>query len=94
MTSAHPVLDEVLVRRVHSEFLEMPGLRLTCQQAQRLWGLDGRTCVALLEFLVDGKFLCQLNDGMYMRPTDVHAHPRRRMVKATVADTPRTTEAV
>ena len=29
-----------VVRRVRGEFLEMPGLRLTAQQARRLWRLD------------------------------------------------------
>jgi hypothetical protein len=53
MNSRQVVLDERLIRRVYSEFLEMPGLRLTRQQAQRLWGLDERTCAALLESLVD-----------------------------------------
>jgi hypothetical protein len=28
------------LRRVKGEYLEMPGLRLTPAQAQRLWGLD------------------------------------------------------
>ena len=34
-----PALTET-VRRVRAEFLEMPGLKLTVQQAQRLWGVD------------------------------------------------------
>ena len=38
---------------VYSEFREMPGLRLTCHQAQRLWGLDEQTCVAVLTLLVN-----------------------------------------
>src|SRR5947209_3850150 len=33
------VMNE-LVGRIRSEFLEMPGLRLTVTQASRLWGLD------------------------------------------------------
>jgi hypothetical protein len=63
-------LDEQLVQRVYGEFLEMPGLRLTAQQAQRLWGLDGPTCQKVLRVLVDGRFLCDRGDGMYARLTD------------------------
>lgn len=64
--------DEIL-RRIQSEFLEMPGLRLTCAQAQRLWALDGETCRELLERLVDAKFLAQPERGMYGRLTDGRA---------------------
>ena len=33
-----------LLRRVRGEFFEMPGLGLTVDQAQRLWGLERNTC--------------------------------------------------
>ena len=36
-------MNIALVHRVRGEFLEMPGLRLTRAQAQRLWGLDEET---------------------------------------------------
>ena len=58
--------DEVL-RRVRGEFLEMPGLRLTEAQAQRLWGLDRESCAALLSALVDADFLFRTRDGAFMR---------------------------
>jgi len=58
--------DEVL-RRVRGEFLEMPGLRLTEQQAQRLWGLDAASCSALLDALVAAQFLFRTRDGAFMR---------------------------
>lgn len=87
MNSRQVVLDERLIRRVYSEFLEMPGLRLTRQQAQRLWGLDERTCAALLESLVDAKFLCRPGHGMYARSTDgTPARPRPRALKAQIVD--------
>jgi hypothetical protein len=53
------------LRRVKGEYLEMPGLRLTPAQAQRLWGLDRESCQALLGALVDTKFLCQTRDGAF-----------------------------
>jgi hypothetical protein len=88
MNSGHSAVDEALLQRVYGEFLEMPGLRLTCQQAQRLWGLDKGTCLALLEFLVDSKFLCRPGHGTYTRLTDDHAHAPPRMAKAHIEDTP------
>lgn len=56
-----------IIRRVQSEFLEMPGLRLTEAQARRLWGLDAVTCSALLDTLVDTRFLIRTRDGAFMR---------------------------
>jgi hypothetical protein len=74
-----------LVQRIYGEFLEMPGLRLTRQQAQRLWGLDAPTCLELLELLVDAKFLCRADNGMYARLTDGHAeYPRPRTARASI----------
>ena len=58
---------EQLVRRICGEYLEMPGLRLTFPQAQRLWGLDAPTCAQLLQSLIDQRFLRLDGDGTYMR---------------------------
>jgi hypothetical protein len=46
-----------LVNRVRSEFIEMPGLRLRIDQAQRLWNLDRASCENVLLSLVEAKFL-------------------------------------
>ena len=59
-------IDEVL-QRIQGEYVEMPGLRLTVAQAQRLWGLERDVCDALLGALVDAKFLAQTRDGAYVR---------------------------
>jgi hypothetical protein len=56
-----------LLDRVRGEFLEMPGLRLTCEQGQRLWGLDHETCQQLLRGLVDTGFLSESRHGMFVR---------------------------
>ena len=63
-------IDDVL-RRVQGEYMEMPGLRLTTAQAQRLWGLDRAACDALLEALVDAKFLLRTRDGAFVRSEQV-----------------------
>jgi len=69
-THAHrssPGLDFVrLLEIVRGEFLEMPGLRLTRQQARRLWALDPDTCDALLSTLEGSGFLRRTREGKYM----------------------------
>jgi hypothetical protein len=59
-------IDDVL-QRIQGEFVEMPGLRLTAAQAQRLWGLERDVCAALLGALVEAKFLEQTRDGAFVR---------------------------
>lgn len=59
---------EDVLQRIQGEYLEMPGLRLTAAQAQRLWGLDRDVCEALLGALVDSSFLCRTRDGAFIRP--------------------------
>ena len=56
-----------VARRVRQEFLEMPGLRLTPQQASRLWGLEGDTCRAVIEVLVASAFLRWTTSGAVTR---------------------------
>ena len=58
---------EDVLQRIQGEFVEMPGLRLTAAQAQRLWGLDKNVCEQLLSVLVDAKFLSQTRDGSFIR---------------------------
>ena len=58
---------EETLRRIRGEYLELPGLRLTCAQAQRLWGLDPQTCASLLGSLARDEFLYLLEDGTYGR---------------------------
>jgi len=57
---------EDVLKRVRAEFLEMPELGLTSEQAQRLLAID-RSLDALLEALVDAKFLRRTADGRYGR---------------------------
>jgi hypothetical protein len=58
------------LQRLQAEFLEMPGLRLTARQVQRLCGIDEVTCLAVLDALIDTKFLRLNADGTYVRPAD------------------------
>jgi hypothetical protein len=79
-------IDEQLLARVRGEFLEMPGLRLTRDQARRLWGLDEGTCARVLDTLMRSGFLLRGHDGRYARLSDLSAAgtPPLRMVKAPV----------
>ena len=58
-----------LLDRVYGEFHEMPCLRLTAAQAQRLFGLSADVCEGILAGLVaDGRLACEnqryrLNDA-------------------------------
>jgi hypothetical protein len=72
MASAPLSLEDV-IRRVQGEYREMPGLRLTTAQAQRLWGLDHAACDQLLTTLVDTKFLFRTRDGAFMRSDNTRA---------------------
>jgi hypothetical protein len=58
---------ERLVRRLKSEFLEMPGLKLTEAQARRLWALDEASCSYVLDNLVKSNFLFKTRDGAFIR---------------------------
>ena len=54
----------ILLSRIRSEFIEMPGLRLTPAQAARLWGLELRACLEIIETLVQSSFLRWTTGGM------------------------------
>lgn len=56
-----------LVERIRSEFIEMPGLRLTPAQAARLWGMDDTSCHRVISALVRASFLRWTPSGMVVR---------------------------
>ena len=66
--AARPFLNTSaeLLRRVRAEYLEMPGLRLTAPQAQRLFGLDAETWEGILAALLDARFLSRTHTGMFV----------------------------
>ena len=86
-----PGLDirERLLRRIYGEYMEMPGLRLTSAQAQRLWGIDEEVCTSVLNLLVEIRFLQRTGDGTFARLTDGAAPlPSFRMAKAQLDPNP------
>ena len=62
--------DYALISRIRGEYLEMPGLRLTLEQAQRLCGVERTSCKSVLDALVESKFLCIKPNGTYARLLD------------------------
>ena len=60
-------LPPTLVQRIRAEFLEMPGLSLTFWQAMRLWNLEARVCLGVLDVLVQSGFLTETRQGAFRR---------------------------
>ena len=58
---------EIALHRARADFMEMPGLRLTTMQAQRLWTLDAEVCGAVLQQLLDARFLTRTGNNAFIR---------------------------
>jgi hypothetical protein len=56
-----------LLFRVMDDLDALPNLRLTVSQAMRLWGLDRPLCEAVLETLIDARFLQRDQWGQFVR---------------------------
>jgi hypothetical protein len=53
-------------RRIHAEYREMPGLKLTARQASRFWHLGPDESEVLLDSLVRRGTLSRTRDGPYV----------------------------
>ena len=60
------------IQLVRGEYLEMPGLHLTRDQVQRLWGLDSATSALVINSLIDTGFLRRTQAGAYVRTDRDH----------------------
>jgi hypothetical protein len=69
------------VNRLRAEFVEMPGLRLTSLQVQRLCGVERTLCQLALDSLVEAKFLYMKPDGSTgrLRTKTRPVHVRREL---------------
>jgi hypothetical protein len=65
MTPDQSTVTEWL-RLIKAEYLEIPGLRLTRLQVQRLWGLDPHMCDTLLDALIKADFLKRTPKDAYV----------------------------
>ncbi|MFN7983578.1 MAG: hypothetical protein U0Q11_17160 [Vicinamibacterales bacterium] len=63
----HDARMTTFCHRVRSEYLEMPGLRLSAIQASRLWALDQQTSELILDTLMLSGFLSRNAGGLYVR---------------------------
>jgi hypothetical protein len=63
-------IDQRVLERIRAEYLEMPGMKLTMEQMQRLCGIDQAMCQLVLESLVKANFLCLKSDKTYVRLTE------------------------
>jgi DNA-binding IclR family transcriptional regulator len=59
-------VDDAVRRRAEAEYREMPGLKLTLQQASRLWHLDPAASARLLDSMVEAGVLYRAKDGGYV----------------------------
>lgn len=60
-----PIIDAVELIRL--EYSELPELRLTFWQAQRLWSFSEELCERALTALITSGFLARTPDGAYIR---------------------------
>ena len=60
---------EAALARLKCTFLEMPGTRLTLNDAARLTGLEPETCRQVLGALEDVRFLRQRSGGVFVQRT-------------------------
>ena len=61
-----------LLHLIQAEYRESPGLNLTKQQMQRLWGLEPRLCDELLEQLLRAHVLRPTAGGTFVSYTVCH----------------------
>src|SRR5437762_8242446 len=83
MRTIHEVMQQI-----RGEYLEMPGLRLTPNQLQRLCGIEHTLCRLVLDALVTAKFLCLTANGHYARLTDGEISSRKPAKADLRADKP------
>ena len=55
-----------LINRIRVEYQSLPGLKLTVEQARRLWAVDDQTCGAALEALIAEGFLHRTGTGKFI----------------------------
>lgn len=68
-----------LLTRARSEYLEMPGLSMTLDQASRLWATTPEVADALLAALTGSRFLLRRRDGTFVRAWEgVHGDTQPR----------------
>lgn len=75
---------EEAFNRVRAEFLEMPGMRLTAAQVERLSGVANSICKRVLDDLVRAGFLSLGADGTYARSTGLDRGSSRHALNPVI----------
>ena len=70
MVQSKAAAIEAALVRIQHDYLEMPDLELTLDEAVRLWNIEPVRCLALLEFLAIEGFLTHSRRGGYKRGWD------------------------
>jgi hypothetical protein len=66
MNTVHTKVGDWL-QIIRGEYLEIPDLALTRAEARRMWSMDDMTCDALLDALVQARFLRFTRNKRYIR---------------------------
>ena len=75
--------DVFSLRRLWNEYVDLPGLRLTLEQIERLMNVDAATCESVLAAMVELGLLRKAADGTYARAAVRHRSiPPLRIKKA------------
>ena len=65
---------------IRAEYAEMPGMRLTAAQVQRLCGVSSSACAEAVSRLVAEHSLVANSDGTFSRPSEGSEAPSRPVV--------------
>jgi hypothetical protein len=68
---------ERVLERLRAEYREMPDMRLTLEQVQRLCGIEQPLCKVALQTLVEAKVLRLESDGAYVLFGSTREYPVR-----------------
>jgi hypothetical protein len=74
-----------LTSRIRAEFLQLPSLKITFQEACRLWHSNESQCLAALEALIAEGFLFRSPSGAFL----ALPKPLGKSLKATTGSTDR-----
>ena len=67
--------SERVAELIRMEYLELPGLKLTLWQTQRLWNLPEDVCRQALTVLTQSRFPTRAADGAYVRAQTLVSRP-------------------
>jgi hypothetical protein len=79
--------NPLLLDRIRGEYREMPGMRLTLPQAQRLWQVAAADCESALDALVQEGFLGVTEDDAYVA-LPISTRVRLKPLKAVIQPSP------